>query len=61
MPRPDDPYEAASYDLKKFRERRMADRRFMIRDTGDRRADPAREDRPEQRKPPPADSEQDRD
>ena len=35
--RPDTPFEAASYDLKKFRERRIADRRFMPRDTADRR------------------------
>jgi hypothetical protein len=38
MTRPDTPYEAASYDLKKFRERRIADRRFMPRATADRRA-----------------------
>jgi hypothetical protein len=28
MTRPQTPYEAASYDLKKFRDRRMADSRF---------------------------------
>jgi hypothetical protein len=37
MTRPETPYEAASYDLKKFRERRMADRRFSPRDSLDRR------------------------
>jgi hypothetical protein len=37
MTRPDSLFEAASYDLNKFRERRMADRRFMARDTPDRR------------------------
>jgi hypothetical protein len=41
MNRPDTPFEAASYDLNKFRERRMADRRFMPRGTADRRAQPA--------------------
>jgi hypothetical protein len=35
--RPQDPFEAASYDLNKFRERRVADRRFQARDTPDRR------------------------
>jgi hypothetical protein len=35
--RPQDPFEAASYDLNKFRERRIADRRFQPRDTPDRR------------------------
>ncbi|HYD79540.1 MAG TPA: hypothetical protein VEC06_07010 [Paucimonas sp.] len=35
--RPQDPFEAASYDLNKFRERRVADRRFQQRDTPDRR------------------------
>lgn len=37
MTRPESLFEAASYDLNKFRERRMADRRFMVRDTPDRR------------------------
>jgi hypothetical protein len=37
MTRPESLFEAASYDLNKFRERRMADRRFMARDTPDRR------------------------
>lgn len=42
--RPDNPFEAASYDLNKFRERRIADRRFMPRGTADRRlVKPARE------------------
>ena len=40
MTRPETPYEAASYDLNKFRERRMADRRFQPRGTADRRATP---------------------
>lgn len=40
MTRPETPYEAASYDLNKFRERRMADRRFQPRGTADRRAAP---------------------
>ena len=37
MTRPESPYEAASYALNKFRERRMADRRFSPRDSLDRR------------------------
>jgi hypothetical protein len=37
MTRPESLFEAASYDLNKFRERRMADRRFMVRGTPDRR------------------------
>ncbi|MGV3654631.1 MAG: hypothetical protein ACO1N5_10470 [Noviherbaspirillum sp.] len=36
--RPETLYEAASYDLNKFRERRMADRRFTARNSPDRRA-----------------------
>lgn len=40
MTRPETPYEAASYDLNKFRERRMADRRFQARGTADRRSAP---------------------
>jgi hypothetical protein len=36
--RPQDPFEQASYDLNKFRERRIADRRFSPRGTADRRA-----------------------
>lgn len=40
MTRPETPYEAASYDLNKFRERRMADRRFQARGTADRRNAP---------------------
>lgn len=35
---PQTPYEKASYDLNKFRERRMADRRATPRGTRDRRA-----------------------
>ncbi|WP_158590446.1 hypothetical protein [Noviherbaspirillum cavernae] len=37
MTRPETPYEAASYDLNKFRERRMVERRATLRDTPDRR------------------------
>lgn len=37
MSRPDTPFEAASYDLKQFRERRMAERRMTPRDGTDRR------------------------
>jgi hypothetical protein len=37
MSRPESLYEAASYDLNKFRERRMAERRATPRATGDRR------------------------
>jgi len=40
MTRPENPYEAASYDLKQFRERRMKDRRMMPRATADRRQAP---------------------
>ncbi len=40
MTRPETPYEAASYDLNKFRERRMTDRRFTARGTIDRRTAP---------------------
>jgi hypothetical protein len=38
MTRPKSPYEAASYDLKEFRERRLAERRASPRQTMDRRA-----------------------
>lgn len=37
MTRPEDPFEAISYDLNKFRERRMAERRSVPRNTADRR------------------------
>lgn len=37
MTRPTDPFEAVSYDLNKFRERRVAERRAAPRDTPDRR------------------------
>lgn len=37
MTRPENLFEAASYDLNKFRERRMAERRAIARDTVDRR------------------------
>lgn len=39
MTRPDDPFEALSYDLNKFRERRMAERRSVPRNTADRRSE----------------------
>lgn len=38
MTRPTDPFEAVSYDLNKFRERRMAERRLEPRAGKDRRA-----------------------
>lgn len=37
MTRPENLFEAASYDLNKFRERRMAERRAVPRNTVDRR------------------------
>ncbi|HJV50844.1 MAG TPA: hypothetical protein VJ652_05280 [Noviherbaspirillum sp.] len=37
MTRPENLFEAASYDLNKFRERRMAERRAQPRGTPDRR------------------------
>jgi hypothetical protein len=37
MTRPEDPFEALSYDLNKLRERRMAERRSEPRNTADRR------------------------
>lgn len=40
MTRPTTPFEAASYDLVKFRERRMAERRATPRGTLDRRIAP---------------------
>lgn len=41
MTRPQTLYESASYDLNKFRERRMAERRSVRRETQDRRAERA--------------------
>lgn len=38
MTRPENLFEQASYDLNKFRERRIAERRSAPRDTIDRRA-----------------------
>lgn len=38
MTRPKTPFEAASYDLIKFRERRVAERRAAPRGTAERRA-----------------------
>ncbi len=40
MTRPEDPFEAISYDLNRFRERRVAERRAIPRDGPDRRAQP---------------------
>lgn len=40
MSRPQTPYEAASYDLNQFRERRMVERRATQRDSADRRIAP---------------------
>lgn len=37
MTKPETLFEKASYDLNKFRERRMAERRAVARDTPDRR------------------------
>lgn len=37
MTRPENLFEAASYDLNQFRERRMAERRSVPRGTADRR------------------------
>ena len=37
MTKPESLFEQASYDLNKFRERRMAERRIVARDTPDRR------------------------
>lgn len=46
MTRPESLFEAASYDLNKFRERRMAERRATPRNSVDRRASraPAQDD-----------------
>lgn len=41
MTRPENLFEAASYDLNQFRERRMAERRSVARDTPDRRQQPS--------------------
>lgn len=38
MTRPETPFEQLSYELNKFRERRMAERRAVQRDTPDRRS-----------------------
>ena len=40
MTKPETLYEQASYDLNQFRERRMAERRAVARDTPDRRKQP---------------------
>ncbi|MDB5727940.1 MAG: hypothetical protein JWQ00_1145 [Noviherbaspirillum sp.] len=41
MDKPQTPYEQASYDLNKFRERRMSERRATPRGTADRRGSPS--------------------
>ena len=41
MTRPENLFEAASYDLNKFRERRLAERRSVPRDSADRRKQPS--------------------
>lgn len=40
MTKPETLFEKASYDLNQFRERRMAERRAVARDTPDRRRQP---------------------
>lgn len=40
MTKPETLYEKASYELNEFRERRMAERRAIMRDTPDRRQQP---------------------
>ncbi|TCS38539.1 hypothetical protein EDC30_102278 [Paucimonas lemoignei] len=47
MTRPDTLFEAASYDLNKFIERRVADRRAMQRDSADRRKQNRNVEQPE--------------
>ncbi len=59
MTRPKTPFEAASYDLNKFRERRMAERRTLPRDTADRRALPNGKDAARTRSESNADGEAD--
>ncbi len=44
MTRPDSLFEAASYDLNKFIERRIAERRAIQRDSMDRRKQPVAKD-----------------
>jgi len=43
MSKPETLYEKASYELNEFRERRMAERRAVARDTPDRRRQPGNE------------------
>ncbi|WP_141103994.1 hypothetical protein [Noviherbaspirillum denitrificans] len=45
MTKPENLYEQASYELNQFRERRMAERRAIARDTPDRRKPAATESR----------------
>lgn len=40
MTKPETLFEQASYDLNQFRERRLAERRVVARDTPDRRRQP---------------------
>lgn len=56
MTRPTTPYEAASYDLNQFRERRMAERRATPRGTLDRRAQSNGNGAPQERPQPPENS-----
>jgi len=52
MSRPDDPFEAVSYDLNRFRERRMAERRAAPRPGSERRAQHPEHDDRQQSAPP---------
>ncbi|MGH8810332.1 MAG: hypothetical protein ACREX0_20835 [Noviherbaspirillum sp.] len=47
MTRPEDLFEAASYDLNKFRERRMVERRATPRNSADRRVRQAGQQAPQ--------------
>lgn len=56
MTRPENLFEAASYDLNKFRERRLAERRSVPRDSADRRKQPTAVRPAENPSPPDVDS-----
>lgn len=58
MTRPENLFEAASYDLNQFRERRMAERRSMARDTPDRRKQPSMSQPVQDQDPPSTDGQQ---
>ena len=47
MTKPETLFEQASYELNQFRERRMAERRAVARDTPDRRRQPGTAPEPE--------------